>query len=247
MHHGRRLAPCLTTQVPDTVSLPPQPPPPSPPPPPPPPSPPHLSPPSPPPPISPPPPSPPPLSPPLPAESRQTPNAGIPPAPDRSAQANSALSATGTPTALPATLPDDCPSLHADQPPRLKTESSRLYSAQLAPTTTQEVSRRQSRMYLPYLRSISVNISYESRIINHYRARHSYKKSLQGCIEQHPPYPPPTHKTLSSTSPPFPTGGEWDHLPLKGWPRRSTPPQAKKRNLPTHPRRESGVRGVGSL
>jgi hypothetical protein len=35
----------------------------------------------------------------------------------------------------PATLPDDCPGLHTDQPPRLKTESSRLYSAQLAPTT----------------------------------------------------------------------------------------------------------------
>jgi hypothetical protein len=35
--------------------------------------------------------------------------------------------------------------------------------------------------------------------------------------------------TSSSSSPPFPTGGEWDHPPLKGWPRRSTPPQ------PPHP------------
>ena len=59
------------------------------------------------------------------------PTPGIPPAPDRSAQAIPALSAA----APPATLPDDCPGLHTDQPPRLKTESSRLYSAQLAPTT----------------------------------------------------------------------------------------------------------------
>ena len=35
-----------------------------------------------------------------------------------------------------------------------------------------------SRMYLPYLECISVNISYLSRMISQYRARHSYKKSL---------------------------------------------------------------------
>ena len=33
-----------------------------------------------------------------------------------------------------------------------------------------------SRMYLPYLECISVNISYLSRMISQYRARHSYKK-----------------------------------------------------------------------
>ena len=38
-----------------------------------------------------------------------------------------------------------------------------------------------SRMYLPYLKCISVNISYLSRMISQYRARHSYKKSLQSC------------------------------------------------------------------
>ena len=37
-------------------------------------------------------------------------------------------------------------------------------------------------MYLSYLACISVNISYQSRIISQYRARHSYKKSLQSCI-----------------------------------------------------------------
>ena len=101
-----------------TPSLPPQPPPPSPPLPSQLPSPPHLSPPSPPPPISPPPPSPPPLSPPMPAESRQTFSARHTScARPRAIPALSAACATST--TLPATLPDDCPNLHADQPPRL--------------------------------------------------------------------------------------------------------------------------------
>ena len=49
-------------------------------------------------------------------------------------------------------------------------------------------------MYLPYLNRISVNISYRSRIINQYHARHSYKKILQGCIPDSPipPHPTPT-------------------------------------------------------
>ena len=56
-------------------------------------------------------------------------------------------------------------------------------------------------------------------------------KHLFDCLKQNPPPYPPTRTqvTSSSSSPPFPTGGEWDHPPLKGWPRRSTPPQ------PTHP------------
>ena len=101
--------------------------------------------------------------------------------------------------------------------------------------TTQEISPRKSHMYLPYLKCISVNISYESRIINQYHARHSYKKNLQGYITRRSAPPQPTHphtrllKTSSSTSPPFPTGGEWDHPPLRGWPRRSAARQ------PTHP------------
>ena len=81
--------------------------------------------------------------------------------------------------------------------------------------------------------------TYISRIINHYRARHSYQKILQGCklqLKQNPlPYPPPTHKALSSTSPPFPTGGEWDHPPLRGRPRRPTPPHSKE-NETSQPR-----------
>ena len=46
-----------------------------------------------------------------------------------------------------------------------------------------------SRMYLPYLDCISVNISYQSRIISQYRARHSYKKSLPNCIQLPPSLP----------------------------------------------------------
>jgi hypothetical protein len=38
-------------------------------------------------------------------------------------------------------------------------------------------------MYFPYLDCISANISHKSRMINQYRARHSYQKSLQGCIQ----------------------------------------------------------------
>jgi hypothetical protein len=63
-------------------------------------------------------------------------------------------------------------------------------------------------------------------------------------------YPTPTHQNTDTphnhvTTPP--TGGEWDHPPLKGWPRRPTPPHSKENETsqPT-PRRESGVRGVGS-
>jgi hypothetical protein len=60
------------------------------------------------------------------------PTPGIPPAPDRSAQAIPTLSAAGTPTAFPATLPDDRPSLHPDQPSpvqpsRLKAEHNCNY------------------------------------------------------------------------------------------------------------------------
>jgi hypothetical protein len=58
--------------------------------------------------------------------------------------------------------------------------------------------------------------------------------------------PPTRPHDISSTSPPFPTGGEWDHPPLRGRPRRPTPPHSKENETsqPT-PRRESGVRGVG--
>ena len=49
--------------------------------------------------------------------------------------------------------------------------------------------------------------------------------------------PPRPDRMPSSTSPPFPTGGEWDHPPLqlRRWARRPTPPQAKKTKPPrTH-------------
>jgi len=42
-------------------------------------------------------------------------------------------------------------------------------------------------MYSPYLDCISANISHKSRMINSYRARHSYQKSLQGCKLKTPP------------------------------------------------------------
>ena len=86
---------------------------------------------------------------------------------------------------------------------------------------------------VPYMPPL-VNISYQSRIISQYRARHSYKKSLQSCIPNIQPYPLSPHKTLSSTSPPFPTGGEWDHPPLMRWPRRP-PPTYSKRNETSQP------------
>ena len=59
--------------------------------------------------------------------------------------------------------------------------------------------------------------------------------------------PPTRPHDISSTSPPFPTGEEWDHPPLRGRPRRPTPPRSKENETsqPT-PRRESGVGGVGS-
>jgi hypothetical protein len=45
---------------------------------------------------------------------------------------------------------------------------------------------------------------------------HQYKAVIKTPSKTKPPAipPPPTHKTLSSTSPPFPTGGEWDQTPL---------------------------------
>jgi len=46
---------------------------------------------------------------------------------------------------------------------------------------------------------------------------------------------PPAHKTSSSTSPPFPTGGEWDHPPLRGWPRRPTHATTKETKPPNPP------------
>jgi len=46
----------------------------------------------------------------------------------------------------------------------------------------------------------------------------------------------------SSTSPPFPTGGEWDHPPLRGRPRRPTPAIAAKETKPPNPP-PSGKRG----
>ena len=57
--------------------------------------------------------------------------------------------------------------------------------------------------------------------------------------QKHPPYPPPTHKTLSSTIPrhhPSPQGESVGPPPPKGVTTTSnTDIQQKKRNLPTHP------------
>ena len=92
-----------------------------------------------------------------------------------------------------------------------------------------------SRMYLPYLECISVNISYLSRMISQYRARHSYKKSLQSCIRITPPHQAlrPACTTLKQNL---------RHHPSKGAAtRRPTPPQQKTIIFPTHP--PSGKRG----
>ena len=97
-------------------------------------------------------------------------------------------------------------------------------NAQLpTPSLPPVISTCRSRMYLPYLDCISVNISYQSRIISQYRARqHSYKKSLQSCIltttfqkalddqeaavtlhYAHPPAPD-AHPPVPNTHPPAP-------------------------------------------
>ena len=54
--------------------------------------------------------------------------------------------------------------------------------------------------------------------------------------------PPTRPHAISSTSQPFPTGGQWDHPPLRGRPRRPTPATtAKETKLPNPP--PSGKRG----
>ena len=46
----------------------------------------------------------------------------------------------------------------------------------------------------------------------------------------------PRNRTQNNTkSPPFPTGEEWDHPPLRGRPRRPTPPHARKTKPPNPP------------
>jgi hypothetical protein len=106
-------------------------------------------------------------------------------------------------------------------------------NAQLpTPSLPPVISTCRSRMYLPYLDCISVNISYESRIINQYRARHSYKKSLQGTH---------TQDTIIHVTT-LPHRGRVGPPPPKGVAKTSnTDIQQKKRNLPTHPL--SGKRG----
>ena len=89
-------------------------------------------------------------------------------------------------------------------------------------------------MYLPYLECISENISYLSRMISQYRARHLQKKftklytTTEAAVTLH--YAPPPHQALirqhltkqpQTTSPLSPTGRLWDHPSLRGRSRRS--------------------------
>ena len=93
------------------------------------------------------------------------------------------------------------------------------------------ISRMYFQMYLPYLECISENISYLSRMISQYRARHSYKKSLQSCIRT--PSTSLKSKQQKTTSPLSPTGRLWDHPPLRGRSRRPAPQH--KTNPPNPP------------
>ena len=101
-------------------------------------------------------------------------------------------------------------------------------------------------MYLPYLECISENISYLSRMISQYRARHLQKKftklytTTEAAVTLH--YAPPPHQALirqhlpkqpQTTSPLSPTGRLWDHPSLRGRSRRSAPQH--KTNPPNPP------------